>query len=595
VAAPTFRVPRRTPPQPVGAMRPAERRRRKRNAITVAGVIVLAPVIAVLVLRIPLINQLNDADAWFYSSYAWVPKHQFAVFGWNYFSVRFPAILSIGVSERLFGVGGGYVVLRYLLAIVSGFSLYLCVRRFASVRVAIGAVLLLYLQPFFSRMLLWDYSVFLEVSVGLIGVALWYWSDGRPWAWTLLPGIALAAAVFANGLFVTAVLALLVVEGVAALRQGRRASLIYASRVATTAAAAFGVFCVGYLGYLTILGHLSPYELLRPTIEFVGESEKNSAPYVRPISSWLLHEPRVWAPIITSVALLAVLRRRIFGVGLEMRIAQLCVAFTAFLWLYRLTLTSSVVESWWAYSIVVVAMAPGVGVLLHELGQRPGHALRWMVAGVGAFFLTALLVRNIGGPAGDFYRAISTHTALFILLLAIGLASALLMATPRMAYRGAALALFLIVLALMSYAPSILDDRGTTGVFVANSSQEWTAYKAGKRFMEIVQDYDNPAHRVFLWFPGTLGDVDITWADLPQEGNTLNELGVSESLTQLTPLARARLLQPQVKYVMILAPRPSEVATARGVLASAGFGGPLVRGGRLAGNALNYALVALPK
>ncbi|HEV2943979.1 MAG TPA: hypothetical protein VGX26_02555 [Solirubrobacteraceae bacterium] len=557
-------------------------------------ILALAPILVVLALRLPLINQLNYADAWFYTSYAFVPKHDFAIFGWNYFSVRFPPILAIGAFERAFGSVDGYIVLRYLLAVACGASVYVCVRRFATVRVALTSALLLYLDPFFSRMLLWDYSGFMEVAGGVIGVGLWFWSDRRKLILTVLPGVALAVAVFANALVGTALFVLLAVEAVAALREGRSALLRYGARLLILAGSAALVFFVGYLSYLKILGSLSPYDLIRPTIEFFGDNSQKSAPYQHPVSSWLFHEPRIWAPVVTSFALVFMLRGRLLGGDVAVRIAQFCVAYTAFLWLYRFAVTSSVIETWWAYSVIVVATAPAVGVLLHELTRERLTAARRLVFVCGAYALAAVLLRDVTGPAGDFYGGLGEHTWLVALLIAIGLLAAAVGAF-RPTRQTAAFVLVAIVLAVMSYAPSVLDGRGTTGIFVTSGSQERSAYKGAEHFVKLVQNYDSPAHRVFLWYSGNLGYVSMAWADLPQEADTLNEPGVSEALTQLTPLARARLAQPQVKYVMILSPHLSELSGARAVLANDGFGGNLVRSGELVGRSLSYALVVVAK
>jgi hypothetical protein len=148
-----------------------------------------------------------------------------------------------------------------------------------------------------------------------------------------------------------------------------------------------------------------------------------------------------------------------------------------------------------------------------------------------------------------------------------------------------------VLVAVSLYAPSVLDGRGTTGLFVTNGSEEWAAYRAGEEFLDIVQDYDAPAHRVYLWFPGTLGYIDVTWSDLPQYGDTLNELGLSEGLN-LTPLGHARLDEPQVGYVLLLAPHLSEVLAGRRSLQSVGYPAPLVRSGRLNG-VLSYELIAI--
>jgi hypothetical protein len=566
--------------------------RPSRRTLVGGLMLVLAPIVVVVILRLPLINQLNYADPWFYTSYAWAPKHQFAVFGWNYFSVRFPAILGIGVFERAFGAADGYVLLRYCLALLAGTSVYLCVRRFASSRIAISVAMLLYLQPFFSRMLLWDYTAFLEVSVGLAGVALWYWSDGRRVVWTLLPGSALAVAVFANGLFATAVLVLFIVEGVAAVRQGWPAIIGYAKRLGVSACAAICVFAIGYLGYLEILGSLGPYDLLRPTIKFLGENAKQSVIYQQPVSSWLFHELRIWMPVVTSVGLVAVLGRRILGLGIKARVAQLCVAYTAFLWIYRFVLTSSIVETWWAYSIVVVATAPAMGVLLAELSDR---SRRQIVLAVGSFATVALIVRRLASPADEIYHSVSTHSGLLIGVLAFAIVSVVLMGARQSKWRTVGMSANFAVLAAMSFAPSILDGRGTTGVFVTSGSEEWAAYKGGQQFLDVLEDYDNPSHRVFLWFAGKSGYVSIAWADLPQDADTVNEVGVSQSLNRLEPLGVARLDEPQVKYVMILYTRTSELPAAKAALGRGGFAGSVVRDGEFVKGALSYVLVELNK
>jgi hypothetical protein len=279
------------------------------SRLAIVAMIVLAPIATVLVLRLPLINQLDYADAWFYSAYAWVPKHHFAYFGLNYFAVRFPAILSIGAFEHVFGAQYGYVALRYLLAVACGGSLYLGVRRFAPPWVALATMLLLFFDPLFTRMLLWDYAGFIAVSAGVIGFALWYWSDGRPLWWTLLPGAALSTAVFSNALLATTVFVLLAVEAIAALRGGRDGTVRYALRLGVCALATMAVFLFGYLGYLVELGGMSPDDLLAPTIEFLSHNSANAAPYVRPVSEWIFHDPRIWGPPVFCVALIAALGR----------------------------------------------------------------------------------------------------------------------------------------------------------------------------------------------------------------------------------------------------------------------------------------------
>ena len=388
---------------------------------------------------------------------------------------------------------------------------------------------------------------------------------------------------------------LLLVDAVAALRLGRPAIERYLARLGVLAVAALGVFLLGYLSYLVILGSLSPLDLLRPTFKFFGENSQQSAAYQHPVSSWLLHEPRIWAPVIMSLALVAMLRRRIFESGLVARIAQFCGGYTAFLWLYRFLVTSSVIETWWAYSVIVVAVAPAVGVLINELTRVSSTARRWTVLASAGLVVTVLLIRNAPSPVSDAYREVTTNETLFVALLATAASAALVLGSSHVWRRGVASTVLAVLLAAMLYSPSMLEGRGTTGVFVSNGDEEWNAYAAGERFVHLVQNYDAHTHRVFLWYPGTLGYVSIAWAELPQTGDTLNQVGVGEALGRLTPLARARLALPEVHYLLVMAPHNDELRAARAALAAGGVGGSVVRGGQLAGRQLSFLFVALAK
>lgn len=554
----------------------------------VIATILLAPILAVLVLRLPLINQLDYADAWFYSAYAWVPKHHFEVFELNYFAVRFPAILSIGAFEHLFGAQYGYVALRYLVSVACGAALYLGVRRFADRRVALATVLLLFLNPFFSRMLLWDYAGFVALSAGLIGVCLWFWSEDRPLRWTLLAGAALATAVFANALLAMLLFVLFAVEAVAALRHGRAAVLRLVARLALSAGAAVAVFAIGYLGYAVTLGNMTPDELLEPTIRFLSNASENSAPFVRPTSEWLFRDPRIWAPVVFCVALVAVMGRDFLGTGVAARCAQVCVAYVGIFWLYRFTVTSSLVETWWAYNYVSVTIAPATGVLLVAAARR-----KVLVASVVAAALAAILIRNVGGPANDVYSWFSGDSGRGVALLALGVVLAALLAVKvtRVAVFVPA-AVLVLVLAVM-YAPSTQDGRGGTGVFVQNADQDWDGYLAGKQFIDLVRDNEPGGERVFLWYRGNMGLVNVAWTDLPQYAHTVNQVGADERLDKLTPLGVQRLAQAQASSVLVFSPDRRDLARARAALAADGFGGPTKKAGVLADGKLFFELIRL--
>ena len=103
--------------------------------------------IGVLVLRAPLMNNLAYRDPWFYSGYGWTLEHHIEIFGWFYYSVRFPVTLPIRWFTDLFGPVTGALLLRYVLLAGTGAVFYMCVRRFASVGVAAVSTLFSGDQP----------------------------------------------------------------------------------------------------------------------------------------------------------------------------------------------------------------------------------------------------------------------------------------------------------------------------------------------------------------------------------------------------------------------------------------------------------------
>jgi hypothetical protein len=563
----------------------------RRGSALVVAVIALAPLALVVVLRLPTLNQLDYADAWFYSAYAWSPRHHLSVYNWNYFSVRFPTILFIRAFENAFGADAGYLVLRYVLAVGSGGAVYLAVRRIGTRGIGCAAVLILYLHPYFSRMLLWDYTGFVVVSAGVIGVSLWWWSDGRAVAWSFLPGVALAIAVYANVIIVMSLAVLFTVEIVAAMRTGRSAVETLLKRFGVIAMSAVLVLAVGDVSYLHYTS-VTPDDLLRPTLNFLRSNDENSSQYVRPVSEWLPHELRIWAPVLVSIALVAVLRRRMLGVDLSARIAQACVAYIAFIWVYRFAVTSSVVETWWAYDFGIVVMAPAVGVLLHALSTRSSRRSTALVV-VGGTTVSAVLIRTIDGPAIDLYNAITSRPWLMLGVLMLGVGLAVAITVRWSTFAVAALAGFALLTTFVSWAPSVMDDRGTTGEFVRDADLEWDAYNGARRLVRLVADYDSPARRVYTWYPDPRGPESIGWTTLPQLGQTVHVIGSPAQMKTLEPLGRSRLLQADAAYVLAISERVEDVANARHALEAAGFAVRQVSAGTLADARLRYSLLAL--
>ena len=218
--------------------------------------VLMAPILGVVVLRAPLMSHLSYRDPWLYSGYGWTLAHHVEVFGWFYYAVRFPVTLPIRWATDLFGPVAGYIVLRYLILVATGAVLYVCVRRFASVMVACASVVLLALNPFYMRMVLWDYTSYITLPCAIVGVAIWLMAATRGSSfWPFVgSGALLGASFFANALSGTFIVPLLLVEGIAALRRGMREVSRFAARCGAAALGGILVFIGGYLGYAAYSG-----------------------------------------------------------------------------------------------------------------------------------------------------------------------------------------------------------------------------------------------------------------------------------------------------------------------------------------------------
>src|SRR4029079_19505230 len=92
--------------------------------------VLAAPIIGFFVLRISLINQLYFLDPWLYTGYGKEFKLLQQLFGWTYYSVRFPVILlNLAVPKGLDPVLG-FALVRYLVFLTGGVPLYLWARHY---------------------------------------------------------------------------------------------------------------------------------------------------------------------------------------------------------------------------------------------------------------------------------------------------------------------------------------------------------------------------------------------------------------------------------------------------------------------------------
>jgi hypothetical protein len=551
-------------------------------------VVLLAPVLGAVLLRASPVNALGDLDPWLYSGYGWTLAHHVAVFGWPYYVDRFTVVLPIAVSTGLLGPVPAYLILRYALMAACGALLYKAVRRFASVPVAAAAVCLLMLNPFFVRLMLWDYTQFVTLPCTIAGVALWYLGSTRARAlWTALgAGICLGAVIFANPFMGLVLPALLGVEAIAAIRGGRRYVITLVARACAMTAGALLVLVVGYLGYRAYLGAFSLKLMFQATIDLIRLSSQTAADYRVSPSIFLRTQPHLYAPVLVCVGTVTVLGRGLLRNTLRARMAQFAIAYTLAFWVYRFVFNSDVVELWFYYNMTAVTGAFAMPAILDELERRRGRASWLVVAGVAvaATALTDLVVRRLDESA---LNILHTHTVVLVGVLVACCVAALLAAVLKQnSARLIAVAAFCAIVATFALVP---DRNGSTGEFSrSGTAAELEGYQAGYDITQLVAKYDRPYSRVLLWDDlQSLGDA--AWVNLGGHIGTY----APPPIPVLTPSELATLRDPTTTRVLALSQSVAQVADAVPALEKQGFRPNLEAEGVWTGGRLYYALIKL--
>jgi hypothetical protein len=537
----------------------------------VRAVIVLAPVIGVVLLRAPLINQNGYLDAWFYTGYGWAPIHHLTVFENTYYGVRFPPILLIAATSRIFGALGGYLVLRYVIMLTTGVALYACVRQFTSRRVGVGSVVLLTLNVFYLRLVLWDYVTFVAIPASLAGVALWPRRRGRRGLVAAAgSGALLATAAFSNPLAISIIPPLLGVELLAALRRRDGEQLRFLVRVIAAVAGGLAVFAFGALIYWTLVG-FSPYDLLRPTINFLRNQDAFAAGYVLPVHDWIFNEPWIYAPPILLAGMILVMGRRLLDTSVAASLGQFSLLFVVELFIYRFVTTSSVIETWWAYGLTAVSMAFAGALVLDEVDRLPGRRWWTVLAAVAAVGITGLLIRVWGAHAVSEYGKLRGHYWHELVVMVVALVGLLGWRRLRGPSGALAVAVLLIIVTALALTPAAYLGVGRTGEFSGIPDDELRGYAVSHRIVRDIAAQDTPASRTLVWYPAATGLLGAIWSILPNVGGSVNAYDRATPLSQLTEYEAARLAYPTTARILVLSQNPPELEQAQATLRRRGY------------------------
>jgi hypothetical protein len=507
--------------------------------------------------------------------------------------VRFSANLPIGWFADVFGATTGYLVLRYLVLVATGWVVYACVLRFADRTVACAAVALLMCGTFFLRLVLWDYTSFVALPASIMAAAVWQLgaTPRQRWASAAAAGFLICAAVFANPLAAFILPALYGVEALAALRGGLRMSGHFIVRCLCSAGGAALCFALGYLGYATQLGWFPPSDLVTPTLDFIRANDQLAAPFQIPARQWLEHEPRVYAPVLAAIALVVVMGRRLLATDARARVAQFALAYLAITWLYRKFVTSSGIETWWAYSMTAVTIAFALPAILATLRERAARGVA--VAALAATVLADLLLRSNHDAALSIYTAVRSHLWLLAVALLVSLAAIVALRVRRAA--PVAMGLVAASVAFFALSPANFAGIGETGEFSRfGSGGELDGYAAARSMTKLLARYDQPDARTLMW-TNQAGIADIAWTGMPHQQGGIENPEAPAPLSELTPDELAAIRYPTTRRLLVFDANADVVAGARALLARNGVRTVLREHGTWGDGRVAYALLELVK
>ena len=266
------------------------------------------------------------------------------------------------------------------------------------------------------------------------------------------------------------------------------------------------------------------------------------------------------------------------------------------LWLYRLVVTSSVIETWWAYDMTAVSVAFGLPLLVEALRAR--LAPRWSSGdrgGAARHRRRELLVRRGNYHSVLLFNSIKAHRSLLVLLLAGGLVLAAAMKLRWPPGRIAATAAFCGLFAAISLAPATYIGISQTGEFAPDSRGEYLGYSAAYDMSKLLERRDQPDSRIMLWT--TLSGLPVIgWADLPHQGGAIiNPETPPQALNTLDPYQLSYVRYPTTRGLLVMSQDPADMTQSAGSLKSAKIPAQVRKRGTWADGLLHYELVYLAR
>jgi hypothetical protein len=519
------------------------------------------PIVAVFALGISVIDQHGYVDPEFYTGYGQSFETMWEVFGLTYYAARFPIIFVNTASQWLWPGLGGYSLLRLLVLLLCGIPLYVLARRHYGRPVAMASYAFLVLNPLLLRILCWDLTTFLSIPAGFAGMTLWHLSS-RAWSrGVLAAGFLFGVSVNSHVFTGTAIAVFIVVELAFAARRGERLSW-FATRVATLATGGLLCLLLGLTFYAVTVGPVSPLSLWNITMHAVTAGRQYAVTNYVAIADYYATNYEIYVPILTTAAALLLNRRLLLSDTIEARIIWFATiylaAYTAAVFILRM----NIVQYFWYFGHLTIAVYLSVPVILARLVERVGRqSVTWFVAALAAVPIavasSADLWRGIVMAAngnGAIVASLAAAMLITVVFLQVRRPPVLVCATIS-------LALLLQVPYLSATHASVFDVR--------DNVTEEPLYETITYYRALLNRYDRPRARVRTWYrySNTMGSIASSNLLF-----TLQSPWGEGGMPIVAETEKANLADPSTRYVLLMDPQSERVNQGLDALRVAGVG-----------------------
>lgn len=536
--------------------------------------ILLAPIAAVPLFGICLINQDRYVDPWLYTGYSRMLKPLVDIYGWRYYGIRFPVVGLMSLFAAIFKEPLNFIFLRYCIYAATAFVLYRFACRTLSKRAGLAAIVTLAATPQFAQILLWDVSSFLAIPAAIIGICLWLLPTQRPAAMRFAAGFMFAAAVNSHAFVATTIAAFLLVEFIADWCASKWKQ--FAAKLAWALLGGVACVAVGLLYYNLAVGGIGPRTLFEVTLASIKLGLDYHLQVQFSTADILTHHFPIYLPLLLTALNGALLGKRIISTIMKARIFWFSLMYYAFFLVFHIVGGRNVLGfvHYVAFlfptvllqiPIIIDELTPSVG----ELKSRPPAVRNAAGVFIACIAIIPLLNNWVTSVNRIFNVAtISPHTIVVVAALAVG-ALGFTIASSRVGMlRPAAAAM----LALCIQAALFSSDRHLAVFSSIRAPREFAVYSAADDLIRLAQEYNKPRHRMRMWYPkGDTSMYGLSFVTI-DDGSIQSPHSVLETgMPSIGDFERAKLAAGDTAYVLLIAHTGDSIEAGMNALRSAGF------------------------